>query len=224
MNKRYFLPTFIALCHIPIFLLRFPEKKPVQKVQKKIAINTIHLLHEVPAKTMDTAISYAKPKMKKSAPPSKKKRVQKKAKPKKLARKKNTKKKIQKALKKSLAQKKPHSKSKQNTKTFKAGKKKSLVGKKKNTKKDAGKGQREYNQYLQTVVQTLKDSLTLPEAGKVKLAITVSETGKIIKIVSLFSESASNLTYLKEYLPALSLPKYAKKENRTFTIVFCDEK
>ena len=219
MNRNISLPLFIALCHIPIFFLHFSEihKKPLPK--KKIIVHTIHLLEE-PVKTptytkKSASKQVVKAPPKKKAPtnkvPKRKKVIAKKAPPKKKPVKKLSKKKIQNKLNKSLASAKPH-----------------YVGKKspakKNTKNDAGKEKSEYNKYLQTVAGILRDALTLPEKGKVKLTITTSPLGKISKIVTQSSESACNLSYLEENLAKLTLPKYKKKEDRIFTIVFCDEK
>jgi hypothetical protein len=122
-----------------------------------------------------------------------------------------SKKKIQKRLSKSLASKKPRA--------LKRG-----APIKKTTKNDAGKEQSEYNKYLQEVAAILSNTLTLPEAGKVKLSITIRPGGTVSKITSLTSESACNLAYLEEHLAKILLPKYSKKEDRTFTIVFSDEK
>lgn len=242
MNNNLFLPLFIAVCHIPIFLLQFPDQKLAKKVQPKIAVHTIHLMEEGPPSTSLSTMKAAappptsKPKevTKKQVKPKPKvvakKQVRPKPKPKKkriIATKKTPakktpptqkKKNLQKALSKTLNSKQPR-----NKQVATAQNKNGSSGKK-TIKKDAGKEQTEYNQYLQTVVLALQECLTLPEAGKVKLAITVSEQGKIIKIVSLLAESENNLEYLKENLTKIALPSYAKKENRTFTIVFCDEK
>ena len=231
MNKKFFLPLCIAACHIPIFFLHFPTQKQPKKRESNIAVRTIHLIEEVktppaissstkelpsPKKKKVTQKKVATKNRKKQATLAKKKVAQKKtvSKRPKQPRKKRA---IQKDLGKSLV-----SKAVRGKKIVRKTKNGSST--KKSTKNDAGKEQREYNQYLQTVVSALKDSLTLPETGRVKLTITVSEQGKIVKIVSLLVESENNLAYLKENLAKMTLPAYAKKENRTFTIVFCDEK
>lgn len=237
MINRAYLPLFIAICHIPIFFLQFEEKKAPKLPKKKIAIHTIHLLEEPRKKmlcsTIQKPIHTAAPAVKKNppkkvapkkAPPKKaivKKAPLKKPTPKKRVVKKPaaikkaapilSKKNIQKKLTQTLSSKKPH-----------APQKGPLI--KKTTKNDAGKGKSEYNQYLQAVAQVLSDTLTLPEQGKVKLSITIRPSGKVSKIVSLSSESAYNLAYLEEHLAKIILPKYSKKEDRTFTIVFSDEK
>lgn len=222
MNKNLRLPFLIAILHVPIFFIRVTEPKIKPLPKKKIHITTIHLLEEPPAPTS----AIRKESVASKAPlkiPIKKKVVKKptpkpkpKPKPKAKIKPKISKKKIQKNLNKSLSQKKVLSK----------GKKTPLkhLGTKKTTKKDAGKAQSEYNTYLQKVAGILSDNLTLPEIGKVKLSLTIRPNGKVVKIVSLLSESSLNLSYLEEHLSQIQLPSYAKQEDRTFTIVFSDEK
>ncbi|MCH9617744.1 MAG: hypothetical protein SP4CHLAM5_06890 [Chlamydiia bacterium] len=210
MNNKAILPLFIAICHIPIFLLQFENRKAPILPKKKITINTIHLLEEHPKQIVTARMPAPKKTVKKVAR-KKKKIIAKKAPAKKKKKPILSKKKIQKKLSKSLASKKPRAL-------------KRLTPIKKTTKNDAGKEQSEYNKYLQEVAAILSDTLTLPETGKVKLSITIRPGGTVSKITSLSSESACNLAYLEEHLAKILLPKYSKKEDRTFTIVFSDEK
>jgi hypothetical protein len=142
-------------------------------------------------------------------PPKEIKKIEKPALIKKIPGKKVEKKKLQNAINKSLSKSSTPSKN-------------TLV--KKTVKKDAGKSLNEYNEYLQEVTDILTRSLTLPQSGKVKLAITVDQKGKVIKIVCLFSQSTDNLSYLEKNLVELSFPKYKTNEQRTFNITFKDEK
>ena len=219
MKKAYKLPLFITFCHLPILFIQIHHAKKKNPPRKKIIINTINLLEEKPfvayQQEAKTSIAKkpsfkpkAKPKLKKA--PSKKIVKKVKSKP----TKKIAKKKIQKAINKSL------NKTKIATKT---NKNKNLKTKK-STKKDAGKAQSEYNLYLSMVSDLLAEALTLPEKGRVKLKLTIRPNGKVAKIVTLLSESNDNLAYLQTNLSTLSFPAYKKQEDRTFTIVFSDEK
>jgi hypothetical protein len=223
MNNSIKLPLIVALCHLPILFIHINSKPKPQEKKKKIVINTIKILDEKPLIAYNIESSRppaAKPKRTSNPKPKPKKKpkvvtkkIAKKA-PKKTPKKKISKKKIQKALNKSLAKSKVVSKK---------GVKKAAPSKKV-TKKDAGKDQSEYNLFLSDVFNLLAESLELPEKGKVKLSITVRSNGSVAKLVSISSESDENLDYLLSNLKSLSFPTYTKKEDRTFTIVFSDEK
>ena len=77
--------------------------------------------------------------------------------------------------------------------------------------------------YLETISSQLRQWLTLPEKGAVKLTITVQANGKIGNIKPVSHESEKNLEYLVLVLEAIQLPVFGKNEEITFTITFCDD-
>jgi hypothetical protein len=208
MKSSFVLPIFICLCHLSLFFIKVGQVHP-KLIKKKISIHTIHLIDEpsLPIQKETLSQSLFKETKEKIDPQKQipKKIAQLKPKPVKKVEKKT----LQNAINKSL--------SKNSTPL-----KKSPV--KKTAKNDAVKSSNEYNQYLLEVSEILSASLILPEAGKVKLAITVDSKGKVVKIVSLFSVSADNLSYLENNLVKLTFPKYKTNEERTFNITFSDEK
>lgn len=212
------LPLFIALCHIPIFFIQIHHVAKKKEPHKKIQINTINLIQEKPVHTYkkETLAASAKPL---PTPPKKEPAVKKQ--PPKKPKKTISKTKIQKKLNKTLAKPKVACKT-ANKKQATKPQTQSVA--KKGTKKSAEKIENEYNQYLSKVFELLSDELTLPEKGKVKLEITVRPSGSVAKIVSVLSESDENLSYLQENIKGMRFPPYTKKEDRTFTIVFSDEK
>lgn len=203
MKQSFYLPIFIALLHFPILFLTIGDTVIKEAPKKKIVVKTIHLLEEPvykPSEQKFVAVKQTPQPIKAAVKPPI-------ASPKLKISKKNLQKKLQQSIAKSKS-----------TPKAKEDKSKKLV------KNDAGNVQREYNEYLQQIFEILSDSLTLPEQGKVKLVITVGGDGKVIKIETLSSESSSNLSYLQQNVCNLKFPKYTKKEDRTFTIVFTDEK
>ncbi len=91
------------------------------------------------------------------------------------------------------------------------------------TSKEQGIEGKEKHSYLQQISSSLKEWLTLPEKGVVKLTITVQANGKIVNIELLSSESEKNLHYLKTVLPGIKLPSFEENKEITFTITFCDD-
>jgi outer membrane biosynthesis protein TonB len=200
MKQRFLLPVIISLLHIPILFITIGKGPLPQVPKKKIRVTTICLLENPLPKALEQSVqTIAPPKKTPPFPPL--------IKPKKRV----SKEKLQKQLKQSIAKSK-------STPVAKGQPLKKIV------KNDAGNAQREYNDYLHSIFEILSDSLTLPEQGKVKLAITVGGDGKVVKIETLLSKSALNLSYLQQNVINLQFPKYTKKEDRTFTILFSDEK
>lgn len=229
MDKRYKLPIYIALAHIPLF---FITTKVYEKPKKrKIAIKTIQL-QETKRQTFSDKIIAASKTPPKKAPavtkPKPKKKIAKKQvvkkKPKKKDVKKTTKKK-KKPIKKPARKitKKTALKKSTKAKTLSPPKSKKVSAVIKNGKKDAGKIKNDYTNYVQQISAVFTDFLVLPEKGRVSLAITIVEN-RVIKIVPISFESKKNLQYLQENLPKLSLPNGNTKEMITFNLVFSDEK
>jgi hypothetical protein len=209
MSKPFLLPLFITLCHIPFFLFEITHKSEKSPKKEKILVNTIHLIEEptfTPSISEVAPIITPKPLPKeKPANPTPKKHVAK-----------ISKKSIQKSIGKTLSKKKPLKKAPAND-LLKKGNKTKIA------KNDAVKTETEYSRYLGEIILLLGEHLTLPESGKVKLVITLEPGGKVVKIRSLLSESQANLDYLLKNIKEITFPTYTKKEDRVFTIVFCDE-
>lgn len=77
--------------------------------------------------------------------------------------------------------------------------------------------------YIKDLVLHLKNLLILPEKGRVKISVTLSETGKIENLKILFAESLANEEYVLSVLKNASFPSppksIGKKNNPTFTLV-----
>jgi hypothetical protein len=194
MKRRFLLPFVISILHIPIFFFSIHEPLKKKPPPQKMIVNTLTLFQPPPSTAEN-----------KQSPKQTPKDIEKKTAPP------LHKKALKKQLQKSIA-------------TSKSSAKGSPKKIKKIVKKDAGNTEREYNDYLQRIFEILSDSLTLPEKGKVKLNLTVGCNGKVVRIETLSSESSLNLTYLQQNVGSLIFPKYTKNENRTFTILFSDEK
>jgi len=85
---------------------------------------------------------------------------------------------------------------------------------------------KEETDYLISLAHALKEKLELPELGEVKLELTVSHTGQVLKLRILQALSEKNRRYLELNLPQLRLPPFSedlKNENaHTFTLTFCN--
>ena len=71
----------------------------------------------------------------------------------------------------------------------------------------------------------LKEQLQLPEVGEVKLQMTLSPEGRVVKVAVLRAQNQGNKEYLEEVLPTLAFPflkNYLKKE-KSFMITFLNE-
>lgn len=85
---------------------------------------------------------------------------------------------------------------------------------------------KEKTDYFVTLAHALKEGLELPEQGEVKLELTVSKTGRVLKLHILYAQSEKNRRYLELNLPQMSLPPFSeelKHENaHLFTLTFCN--
>ncbi|WP_316359587.1 hypothetical protein [Candidatus Neptunichlamydia sp. REUL1] len=85
---------------------------------------------------------------------------------------------------------------------------------------------KEETDYFISLAHALKEELELPELGEVKLELTVSHTGQVLKLRILQALSEKNRRYLELNLPRLRLPPFSedlKNENaHTFTLTFCN--
>ncbi len=82
-------------------------------------------------------------------------------------------------------------------------------------------------EYHQLLTKVLKDHLMLPAYGKVKLKLTVSNSGLIKKLETLYSDSEVNRLYLEKHLPSLDLPEFSNDlsglSEYCFSLVFCSD-
>ena len=81
--------------------------------------------------------------------------------------------------------------------------------------------------YSTLLAQKLKSALNLPEEGDVKLSLKVKNSGEVIEVNVLSSQSVNNASYLKEEIPKIRFPTFkgellGKKEH-TFTLTFCHD-
>jgi len=81
--------------------------------------------------------------------------------------------------------------------------------------------------YLSLLVQSLHEKLQLPEEGKVRLELTILQSGRVEKLQVLYTESENNKRYLERELIHLFLPPFsdelAGKLQHTFILNFCHE-
>ncbi|MCB1110809.1 MAG: hypothetical protein KDK64_07480 [Chlamydiia bacterium] len=85
---------------------------------------------------------------------------------------------------------------------------------------------KEETDYFISLAHALKEALELPEQGEVKLELTVSCMGRVLKLRILQAVSEKNRRYLELNLPQMSLPPFSeelKNESaHTFTLTFCN--
>lgn len=81
--------------------------------------------------------------------------------------------------------------------------------------------------YLSLVVQHLKTQLELPETGKVRLQLTILQSGQIKSMKILASESEKNQHYLEIHLKTMQFPPFTDDWESTYEqtviITFCNE-
>ena len=86
----------------------------------------------------------------------------------------------------------------------------------------------EQSSYLTLAIQTLQQTLELPEDGDVKVELTVLKSGDVEKFQILYAESDKNRYYLESALARLHLPQFsgelARQSRHTFRLIFCYEK
>jgi hypothetical protein len=86
----------------------------------------------------------------------------------------------------------------------------------------------EETSYYILLASSLKEALELPELGKVKLELTLLNTGQVQTLRILEAESEKNKRYLEQQLIFFGFPPFTedlKNERRhTFVLTFCNEK
>lgn len=85
----------------------------------------------------------------------------------------------------------------------------------------------ESSDYISILTEHLHASLHLPDFGEVKIELTLQQDGTVAKLRVLKAESQQNRKYLESHLPLLKFPHlsgaFAKKNEHTFTLTFCNE-
>jgi len=93
---------------------------------------------------------------------------------------------------------------------------------------DCAEEEQEETDYFVALISLLKEKLELPEWGRVKLELTLFNTGKVQTIRVLQTESERNKRYLEQQLISLPFPSFTeelrKEKNHSFLFVFCNEK
>ena len=80
--------------------------------------------------------------------------------------------------------------------------------------------------YQERLVCCLKETLDLPEFGQVKIELTLTVSGDVMKLRVLASESEKNKSYLEKNLRQMKFPSFGGSEmenKRTFILTFCNE-
>lgn len=82
-------------------------------------------------------------------------------------------------------------------------------------------------EYQSVLISYLREVLTLPNIGEIKVKLIVSDAGKIASFEILSSTSEENENYLKNKLPFLSVPCFnvgvVNSKELPFLITFCGE-
>lgn len=76
--------------------------------------------------------------------------------------------------------------------------------------------------YTDTLILCLRQSLNLPDFGEVKIKLTLRQDGTVDKLIVLKTESENNRRYLETHLPNLKFPALNKQQH-TFVLTFCNE-
>lgn len=86
----------------------------------------------------------------------------------------------------------------------------------------AGSMTKEERSYESELVSRLKLALHLPEYGDVKVKLTVSRQGKVLKVAVTSSKSVRNKEYVQKTLPGISFPRFGTnfkgQEQHTFDL------
>lgn len=77
-----------------------------------------------------------------------------------------------------------------------------------------------YNEpsYTDKLIAHLEEFLILPEKGSVKIELTLSPTGKVIKVAILSCLSQANRDYIYARLTSLTFPASCRKKESTFVL------
>ncbi len=82
-------------------------------------------------------------------------------------------------------------------------------------------------EYQDILTKVLKDHLSLPAYGKVKVKLTVESDGNISRLETVYSDSEVNRLYLEKNLIAVDLPKFvgdlAGAKSYCFSLIFCSD-
>jgi hypothetical protein len=85
----------------------------------------------------------------------------------------------------------------------------------------------ESGDYISALAGHLHATLHLPDFGEVKIELTLRQDGTVVKLKVLNTESQQNRKYLESHLPLIKFPhltgSYAKKNEHTFILNFCNE-
>lgn len=81
--------------------------------------------------------------------------------------------------------------------------------------------------YKQLLVMYLKDNLHLPAYGTVKVELMLNQTGDVLSLKILSSDSEINRLYLEKNLKELSFPSFTSdlvgKKSSSFCLTFCSD-
>jgi hypothetical protein len=79
--------------------------------------------------------------------------------------------------------------------------------------------------FQESLIRALKESLTLPDFGEVKIELTLRHDGSVEKLKVLSAHSEKNRKYLETNLSTLKFPSLlsSKEKELTFVITFCNE-
>jgi len=93
---------------------------------------------------------------------------------------------------------------------------------------DRAEEKQEETSYFILLVSSLKEALELPELGKVKLELTLLNTGQVQTVRVLQTESEKNKRYLEQQLMFFGFPPFTEElkneRSHTFVLTFCNEK
>jgi outer membrane biosynthesis protein TonB len=81
--------------------------------------------------------------------------------------------------------------------------------------------------YYDELVRRLKLSLQLPEYGEVKLELTISRLGKVVRLKVVQAKSKKNANYLEKMIPSVTFPpfghNFANEKEHTFRLRLCED-
>jgi outer membrane biosynthesis protein TonB len=81
--------------------------------------------------------------------------------------------------------------------------------------------------YYDELIHRLKLALRLPDHGSVKVKLTLSSDGKVVRVSIVSSKSSKNKSYIEKTLPTLSFPKFGSnfsgQKEQTFRLNLCNE-
>ena len=89
----------------------------------------------------------------------------------------------------------------------------------------ADRGSADYEEQL---IQSLHETLHLPEYGMVKMKLTLKNDGAVLRLIVIEAESQKNKSYLEKQIRNVKFPHFngsffAKKQEYTFILTFCNE-